>query len=211
MRKAIMPNIAIGQQIKDRHKAPKAKHATNMATAEIECFEGQRNTTEKKNATAESIASALKANRQLQYHLLSRILKVSQIKKANRQECVQISLALDNYRLEKRNKQNHRYYNNKIGTNDGCQIEFTSEKKTSEEVSLSDKKENKKTYGRSSNRWMYDEHRKWRRRFFVDPDKSIPEPNADVIQRREWEGNIRRDMHRFIVGDLISHFSTQTF
>ena len=53
MRKAIMPNIAIGQQIKDRHKAPKAKHATNMATAEIECFEGQRNTTEKKNATAE--------------------------------------------------------------------------------------------------------------------------------------------------------------
>jgi hypothetical protein len=37
------------------------------------------------------------------------------------------------------------------------------------------------------------------RRFFIDPDKSVPESNQDTIRRREWEGNLTSSgANRFI-------------
>jgi Myb-like DNA-binding domain len=37
------------------------------------------------------------------------------------------------------------------------------------------------------NKWKYNSYRRWERCFFVDPNGSIPEPNADTIKRRAME------------------------
>ncbi len=38
--------------------------------------------------------------------------------------------------------------------------------------------------------WRFNKKRKWTRRFFFDPYQSTPKPNADTIQRRQWEGDL---------------------
>jgi len=145
------------------------------------------------NSTAASIEIALNWNRQLQSGLLSRIQNVSRLKKSNRQACAQIVLASDRYHSEREKKRQG------IDKNVGSQsfglnrVESSSESSTSEGGV-----KRKKPPSIIVRKWSYNENRRWTKRFFVDPDKTLPEPNADILRRREWEGDmISMDKGRF--------------
>lgn len=152
--------------------------------------------TKENNTPAASIEKALNANRRLQTGLLSRIQNVSRLKKTNREMCAQIVLAMDRCYSER----------DMLGidkTTAGSPLDLDCNQTSSllpSASSLASKgaKKRKKPPSHIIRTWSYNENRKWTKRFFVDPDKNIPEPNADILRRREWEGDmISMDKDRF--------------
>ena len=119
--------------------------------------------------TTSALEQAIEANRRIQSEIVAKLKHISEAKQKNRQECLQISAALDRHL----HRSNEELNNNEAVTN-----------ATSDVLKL----------------WKGDDsNRKWKRRFFIDPKKSIPESNADEIQRRKWEGDLASGsyVHRF--------------
>ena len=109
----------------------------------------------------EALEKAIAANKSLQSHLLAKLKKISELKRENRIKCLKINDALENHLRDEAMKE--------FG-NDEIDFEMPE---TGKSVKCK--------------QWI-NEDRKWKRRYFIDPDKCTPSPNTDEIQRRKWEG-----------------------
>lgn len=122
--------------------------------------------------TTTAIEQAIAANKSLQSRLLAKLEEISDTKRRNRLQCIQINTALENHLEDEANKD--------FGND---QLEF--------KMPNIGKSQKCRAWGNLD--------RKWKRHYFIDPDNSIPEPNADEIERRKWEGELASGsyVHRF--------------
>jgi hypothetical protein len=123
------------------------------------------------NPTSIAIERALEANVNFQQKLRQNLHQLAEQKRQNRIKCLQLQVALA------------RHWEHQ--DEEGAQCQLTP--KQQEEQSKR-KLERKKL--KFPDRWSYNDERKWNRRFFSDPSKSVPEENDDTVQRRLWEGTI---------------------
>lgn len=133
------------------------------------------------SSTVASIENALDANRRLQAGLLSRIKNISRLKKSNRQNCARIISASDFYHSK---RERERRCIDESLTSSSFDLNSDGPSPSSRGV------KRKRPLSNIVRKWSFNEKRRWAKKFFVDPDKTVPEPNLDTIRRREWEGDM---------------------
>lgn len=106
------------------------------------------------------IEKSLDINLKLQEDLQERLLLISKKKKRNRIRYLNLSRSMDKYLFESK-----------------VDLKLRQRYKDSQKGVQRDWK-------------ITNEGKIKTRRFFIDPDKSVPESNQDTIRRREWEGNL---------------------
>jgi len=124
--------------------------------------------------TTSALEKAIDANLGIQAELVAKLKQISEAKQKNRLQCVKIKGALDRHLKLK--------FNEELGN---------TEIATAGKITVK---------GYLNKLWNDNDNMKWKRRFFVDPEKSTPEPNDDEIQRRIWEGDLASGafVHRFV-------------
>ena len=129
------------------------------------------------DTTTSALERSIEVNLKLQSQLISKLKDVSVARKENRHKVLILKKALD------------QHMKNKFEGNNEVE-----EEKMASVVSAST------SQARANKIWNCNGDMKWKRRFFVDPEKSIPEPNEDERQRRIWEGDLASGtyMHRFV-------------
>ena len=130
------------------------------------------------NIATKSIESAIECNLRLQTELARRLSVIAEKKAANRRLASRVTSQVVSTWNELdclKTPPDSTFVKKKTGK---------KRRKAPEEPS-SDSAETKKKY--AGKKWKFDPYRKWTRRFFVDPEGSIPEPNDDVIKRRKLE------------------------
>ena len=129
------------------------------------------------DTTTSALERSIEVNLKLQSQLISKLKDVSVARKENRHKVLIFKKALDQHMKKKFDGNNE-----------------DEEEKNASVVSAST------SQTRANKMWNCNGDMKWKRRFFVDPEKSIPEPNEDERQRRIWEGDLASGtyMHRFV-------------
>jgi len=119
--------------------------------------------------TISDIEKAIQVNLSLQRDLQEKLILISKKKTRNRIRCLNLSRSLDKHIFESKVDLKLRE------RYDDCQKHAQRDWRIANEGKI-------KT-----------------RRFFIDPDKSVPQSNQDTIRRREWEGNLTSSgANRFI-------------
>ena len=103
--------------------------------------------------TTSALEKAIDANLGIQAELVAKLKQISEAKQKNRLQCVKIKGALDRHLKLK--------FNEELGN---------TEIATAGKITVK---------GYLNKLWNDNDNMKWKRRFFVDPEKSTPEPNDD--------------------------------
>mmetsp|Transcript_9444 Transcript_9444/g.13662 ORF Transcript_9444/g.13662 Transcript_9444/m.13662 type:complete len:397 (-) Transcript_9444:285-1475(-) len=159
--------------------------------------------------TSKSLEEAIDANVNLQNEILAKLICISKAKQQNRKQSLELTTALFDHihhhnhshtstsRSSQGNNSDHEEELNSNG--DESDAERSQKKKGDKQKKAKKTKKAAVSVTKRKSLWSDNPERKWKRRFFVDPDGSIPKPNDDVIQRRIWEGMLAGpDIHRFV-------------
>lgn len=127
------------------------------------------------NATIKSIESAIECNLQLQTELARRLSMIAEKKASNRRLASRVTAQVVST------------WNELDCLKTPPDVTSVPKNTSSNRKKNSDEPSNdsKKIY--VGKKWKFDPYRKWTRRFFVDPEGSIPEPNDDIVKRRKLE------------------------
>jgi hypothetical protein len=119
-------------------------------------------------ATSNALEKAIQANLDIQAELIAKLRHIAQVKQNNRLQCTKIKSALE------------RHLDSRIDEELG--------NKNNADETTAQTEGNVKSY--MNKQWNDNDNLKWKRRYFVDPERSKPEPNDDEIRRRTWEGDL---------------------
>jgi len=125
-------------------------------------------------ATVKSLESALESNLRLQAEIARRIQTIAHKKASNRRLASKITSQI-------------------VSTWD--EVDTLRTPPVPEKLKVRSKRKKDKTDEAASEteqkevpkKWNYDPYRRWTRRYFVDPEGSIPAPNEDIVKRRKLE------------------------
>ncbi len=147
--------------------------------------------------TTSSIEEAIGANLSLQGEIIKKLRLISKAKKKNRMRSLQLTGALFRHIHDDN-------LNSEAQKDQGIEAESEDETETGNAAKKKGSRKRKRKAAHSGGGyqgkvWHENTDRKWKRRFFVDPDRSVPQPNPDEIQRRKWEGTLLTSQaHRFL-------------
>lgn len=174
----------------------------------------------KKSSTVPLIEKSLYTNIALQAKLASRIAQISTLKAENRQNANRLLSCMrekwfkrdiqrsvtTTFTPEFRTKSHSHDYAKLAKKLDEKMKRSREDDLTTNNDALKVNKRRRRPYCRTEHydvvrvqnswlkkRWQYDEYRPWCRRYFVDPDGNIPNPNSDTVLRRELEGSRFQD------------------
>ena len=131
------------------------------------------------NETTKSLERALALNRQLQRDLLTRINQISSLK-------MEVITTTHNMRKQL-------YHQVSICVCEKCKDDDDNnsgigKKRKMSQISTTPNKNNRPL--KIAKGWELNESKRWTRRFFIDPNQSIPVCNQDTLKRRQWEGDL---------------------
>jgi hypothetical protein len=156
--------------------AHRTHYRSSLAKPHITNVSSQMTSSVNSEATAKSLERALKSNLRLQAELARRVETIAQKKASNRRLASRItSQIVSTWNEIDEIRKPPEPIEPKVRS---------KKRKKGDEAKESGEGEPKKY---SAKKWNYDPYRKWTRRFFVDPDDDIPEPNEDVVKRRKLE------------------------
>lgn len=129
------------------------------------------------NKTIESLVDALKSNRDLQAAVSLKLQRLAEKKAENRRKAAQT------YHHIGKLWRDHNSSSPKELSDENVESLAQMAGKDPSNSYLSTKVLKRKL----KDKWGHNPNRRWTRRFFVDPDGNIPEPNEDTVKRRKLE------------------------